>query len=162
MPVLSYIYCIFKVYTCIRIIYSFILFSHHVISLSNRRSPFNRLSNEPKAFFETIPLSKWIVAAPAFALTAPAFLLARWTTCSFLHAFLHLSLLEARSRRWWKRRGDGLFRTFYPWRRETYTWRISPPDHGAPLGFFNVTVFSHSIFIQTPNSCGYIDPNWIK
>ena len=28
------------------------------------------------------------------------------------------------------------FRTFDPWRRETYfvfTWRISPPDHGTPL-----------------------------
>ena len=62
-------------------------------------------SNHLLSFVCFIPLSKRLVAAPAFV-PAPAFLLARWTTC-ILHAFLHLSLLEVCShsrKKKWRRR----------------------------------------------------------
>ena len=76
------------------------------------RSLFNRLRKEPDfSFLVTIPLSKLLVAAaPSFA-----FLLARWTS----YSWLRISSLEFARGTSEKKRRRGI-RTLDPWRHETY------------------------------------------
>ena len=78
--------------------------------------------------FLTIPLSKLLVAAPP----SFAFLLARWTSCSWL-CISSLEFARGTSEKEEETRGFepstlGVVRLF--------TWRISPPDHGAPSRHF--------------------------
>ena len=89
----------------------------------DRYKPFNRLWNETKAFLVAVP--DWI----AFAVSPDLLVL----HVRDLLLLLSSSSSSPRTILSSKEKVYDRIRTADPWRRETYTWRISPPDHDAPL-----------------------------
>ena len=84
-------------------------------------------TNRKHSFLASIPDSKACQSSSSWR--------ASFLTYTCIESQAHRSQRSQRFRigmsRFPKKRGPTEFRTLDPWCRETYTWRISPPDHGA-------------------------------
>ena len=130
----------YMVYISITILY---FFTPCQSTSSDRRSPFNHLWNEPKAFLVAVPDSNALAVIPILLVLHVRGLL-------LLLPLLHL-LIDPNDTFFKRKRRGG---DSNPWRRkQTYTWRISPQDHGAPhkILSYKIASFYSEIVSAFPN-----------